>query len=44
MKVVIDTNVLLISIPSISRYRPILQGIINNKFELAVSNEIISEY
>ena len=44
MRVVIDTNVLLMSIPTISEYRPIFQGLIDGKYELALSNEILSEY
>lgn len=44
MRVVIDTNVLLMSIPTVSRYRPIFQGLISGEFELALSNEILSEY
>lgn len=44
MKVVIDTNVLLMSLPKISKYRPIFDGLIKGKFRLAVSNEIFQEY
>ena len=44
MRVVLDTNVLLISIPSNSKYRPIFDSLINGDFELAISNEIINEY
>jgi predicted nucleic acid-binding protein len=44
MKVVIDTNVLLISLPKVSKYRPIFNGLIQGKFKLAVSNEIFQEY
>lgn len=44
MRVVIDTNVLLMSIPTVSNYRPIFQGFINGEFELALSNEILLEY
>ena len=44
MKIVLDTNVLLISLPTKSKYRPIFDYLINGKFELAISNEIISEY
>lgn len=44
MRVVIDTNVLLMSIPTVSKYRPIFQGFINGEFELALSNEILLEY
>jgi len=44
MKVVIDTNVLLSSIARSSKERPIFDGIIQSKFVLAVSNDIIGEY
>lgn len=44
MKVVIDTNVLLMSLAKISKYRPIFDGLIKGKFRLAVSNEIFQEY
>lgn len=44
MKVVLDTNVLLVSIPSKSKYHNIYKAFINNKFELIISNEIITEY
>jgi len=44
MKVVIDTNVLLMSLPKISKYRPIFDGLLESKFDLAVSNEILQEY
>jgi len=44
MKIVLDTNVLLISLPTKSKYRTIFDYLINGKFELAISNEIISEY
>lgn len=44
MNVVIDTNVLLISIPSNSKYRKIFDLLINGMFELSISNEILSEY
>jgi uncharacterized protein len=41
---VIDTNVLLVSISSESQYHWIFQALINQKFELSVTNEILSEY
>jgi len=41
---VIDTNILLISIPRISPYRSIFDNLISGTFELAVSNEIMEEY
>ena len=44
MKIVLDTNVLLISIPKFSKYRPIFDALLSNKFKLSVSNEILSEY
>jgi putative PIN family toxin of toxin-antitoxin system len=44
MVVVLDTNVLLVSIPSRSVYRPILDALIEGKFDLVLSNDILSEY
>lgn len=44
MKVVIDTNVLLMSIPKISKYRPIFDGLLRRKFNLAISESILQEY
>ena len=44
MKVVLDTNVLLISISKNSPFRPIFDAVINGEVKLVVSNEIISEY
>ena len=44
LKVVLDTNVLLVSIPKKSKYRPIFEALINHKFELLVCNELLYEY
>ena len=44
MKIVLDTNILLVSIPKKSRYRIIFDNLINNKFQLIISNEILNEY
>lgn len=44
MKVVIDTNVLLVSIPKKSKYRLIFDYLIDMKYDLVVSNEILFEY
>lgn len=44
MKVVLDTNILLASIPKLSKYRPIFDSLISGKFDLIISNEIITEY
>ncbi len=44
MKVVLDTNVLLISLPKRSPYRAIFNGVLNGDYELVLSNEIVMEY
>lgn len=44
MKAVIDINVLLISLPIKSPYRPIFDAIKSGKFEMVVSNDILFEY
>ncbi len=44
MRIVLDTNVLLISIPKNSKYRIIFDRFLSKKFSLIVSNEILSEY
>ena len=44
MRVVLDTNSLLVSIPKKSEFRPIFNSIINGKITLLISNEILFEY
>jgi len=44
MIVILDTNVLLVSIPPKSIYRPIFDALIAGRFNLVLSNEILSEY
>lgn len=44
MRVVLDINVLLISIPVSSLYRPIFDALKAGKFELILSNDILFEY
>ena len=44
MRVVIDTNVLLASLPRRGRYRPILNNFISGKHRLLVSTEVLAEY
>ena len=44
MRVVLDTNVFLVSIATRSKYRPIFDGILNKKYNLLTSNEILTEY
>jgi len=39
MRVVLDTNVLLVSIPKMSRYRTLFDALIEGKFTLIISNE-----
>jgi uncharacterized protein len=44
MRVVLDTNVLLVSIAPTSIYRPIFDALIAKKFTLVISNDILAEY
>jgi len=44
MRVVLDTNSLLASIAKKSKYRPIFDGILQGKFTLLITNEILTEY
>lgn len=44
MKVVLDTNSLLVSIGRNSKYRPIFDALLDGKIKLIVSNDIVSEY
>jgi putative PIN family toxin of toxin-antitoxin system len=44
LRVVLDTGVLLVSISSKSNTHWIFQGLLQEKFELIISNEILSEY
>jgi putative PIN family toxin of toxin-antitoxin system len=44
MRVVLDTNILLVCIPKISKYRIIFEKIINEEIQIVVSNEIFTEY
>lgn len=44
MRVVIDTNVFLVIIPSLSRYHSAYQALKENRYDLVVSNEILLEY
>jgi putative PIN family toxin of toxin-antitoxin system len=43
-KVVIDTNVLLVSIPSKSKYHLIFRSLIESFYDLYITNEILLEY
>ena len=44
MRILLDTNVLLVTIPRMSKYRAIFEGIIQKKYTLIISNEILAEY
>lgn len=44
MIVVLDTNVLLVSIAPKSVYRKIFDALVNGEFKLVLSNDILSEY
>ena len=44
MRIVLDTNALLISISKNSKYRIIFDHFLSKKFTLIISNEILSEY
>ena len=44
MKIVMDTNILFISIPKKSKYRIIFDCFLSKEFTLVISNDILSEY
>lgn len=44
MKVVLDTNVLLVSISRRSRYHPIFEAFENKRYQLLVTTDILLEY
>ncbi len=44
MKILIDTNCLIVSIPKESDYRWLFDALLQKKFILALSNEMIEEY
>lgn len=44
MKIVLDTNVLLVSITPKSLYYPVFESFLNEEFELCVTTEILFEY
>ena len=44
MRVVLDTNALLVSIAPSSVYRPIFDALIAKKYTLVISNDILAEY
>ncbi len=44
MRVVLDSNVLLVSIGRRSQYRPIWSAFVTGLYQLVISNEVLSEY
>ena len=44
MRIVVDTNVLLVAIPRKSSYHWLFQSFLKRSFELLFSNEILNEY
>lgn len=44
MRVVIDTNSLIVSIGRKSKYRPIFDALLSGKIRLVISNDVLSEY
>ena len=44
MRVVLDSNVLLVSLPKSSKYRIVFNHFLEKQFSLIVSNAIITEY
>lgn len=44
LRIIIDTNVLLVSISSKSKYHWIYQKLLNGDFDLYISNDILMEY
>lgn len=44
MRIVLDTNVLLVSISPVSAYAPIFDALLSGRFTLLLSNEVTTEY
>jgi len=44
MRVILDSNVLLVSLPKLSKYRLIFDEFLNNNLTLIISNEVVTEY
>lgn len=44
LRIVLDTNVFLVSLAENYKYHVIFKAILENKFDLFVSNEILTEY
>ena len=44
MNIILDTNVFMVSLASRSKYHLIYQSLLNNVYNLYLSNEILTEY
>lgn len=44
MRIIIDTNILLVSLKRSSKYRLVFQHLLEKKYYLIITNEILSEY
>jgi uncharacterized protein len=44
MRVVLDTNILLVSVSIRSKYHWVYRSLLDQKYEIAVSNSILNEY
>ncbi|NHZ72105.1 MAG: putative toxin-antitoxin system toxin component, PIN family [Aquificales bacterium] len=44
MKVVLDTNILLVSISSKSKYHWLFQNLLHQAFQMVITNELLMEY
>ncbi|MFK7798366.1 MAG: PIN domain-containing protein [Aureispira sp.] len=44
MKIILDTNVLLLSLLKTSKYRPIFEALLSKKYQLIISHDILQEY
>lgn len=44
LRIVIDTNVMLVSISSKSKYHWIFEKLLNSEFDLFVTNDVLVEY
>ncbi|QTA85966.1 hypothetical protein [Desulfonema magnum] len=43
LRIVLDTNILLVSVSSRSKYHWVFQKILNGAFEMYLTNEILAE-
>jgi len=44
MKIILNTNVLLVSVSKKSKHHWLYRALLDGKFDLAITNEILSEY